>query len=148
MLLQDTVWCSFEQKLFAEGKASKRSTFCRDWATKSWKGKDHRLRSDSWGGGSLVIMKMTLMGFIVHFGGWDSAISMAVMPKAQTSTCTHNLHPRYQEHHHTSRPIIQMLIRSHILTPGQVYRRWPFSWTSLRHLWCGASARACVRKTA
>lgn len=66
-----------------------RATFCRDWATKSWKGSDQRSRSASCGGGSRVIMKMTRMGLTFHLGGCDSAISIAVMPSAHTSTCSH-----------------------------------------------------------
>ncbi|KAA6426916.1 MAG: hypothetical protein FRX49_03240 [Trebouxia sp. A1-2] len=56
-------------------------------ATKSWKVRDHLSRSARRGGGSLEIMKMTLMGCTDHLGGVTSAISTALMPSAHTSTC-------------------------------------------------------------
>ena len=65
-------------------------TFCRHCATKSWKVRDHLSRSARRGGGSLEIMKMTLMGCTDHLGGVTSAISTALMPSAHTSTCQSN----------------------------------------------------------
>ena len=49
--------------------------------------RDHLSRSARRGGGSLEIMKMTLMGCTDHLGGVTSAISTALMPSAHTSTC-------------------------------------------------------------
>ena len=70
---------------------SSEGTFCKHWATKSWKVRDHLSRSARRGGGSLEIMKMTLMGWTDHLGGVTSAISTALMPSAHTSTC-HAVH--------------------------------------------------------
>ena len=39
-----------------------------------------------------MIMKMTRIGFTAHLGGWDSAISIAVMPNAQMSTYASQSH--------------------------------------------------------
>lgn len=61
-------------------------TFCREDETKSWKAEDQRCLSASWGAGSREIMKMTRMGCTAQRGGVTSAISIALMPSAHTST--------------------------------------------------------------
>lgn len=63
-------------------------TFWRHWATKSWNVKLQWSLSASWGGGSRPIRKMTRMGCTFHRGGCASAISIAEMPAAHTSTCS------------------------------------------------------------
>lgn len=71
----------------ARTQAHLQRTFCRHWATKSWKLRVHLSQSDSCGGGSREIMKITRMGCTAQRGGMVSAISIAEMPSAHTSTC-------------------------------------------------------------
>ena len=61
--------------------------FCRQVATKLWSVRLQRASSASRGGGSRLIMKMTRIGCTAQRGGFTSAISMALMPSAHTSTC-------------------------------------------------------------
>jgi hypothetical protein len=62
-------------------------TFCRHCARKSRNTGLHLSSSVSIGAGSLLILKMTRRGWTAHRGGVISAISMALMPIAQTSAC-------------------------------------------------------------
>lgn len=62
-------------------------TFCRHCATKSWNVSFHRSTSCNLGAGSLTIMNMTRFGLIFQRGGNCSAISTALIPRAQMSTC-------------------------------------------------------------
>jgi hypothetical protein len=51
--------------------------------TKWWNASDQHCRSDSAGGGSRLIMKMTRMGCTDHRGGCISAISTALRPRSE-----------------------------------------------------------------
>ena len=61
-------------------------TFRRAAARKLWKAGDQFCFSVSCGEGSRGIMKMTRMGWTAQRGGVTSAISMALTPRAHTST--------------------------------------------------------------
>jgi hypothetical protein len=64
-----------------------RHTLCRHCDRKSLNVSDQPEGSARPGGGSLLIMKMTRSGCTFQRGGVISAISMAEIPSAHTSTC-------------------------------------------------------------
>ena len=68
--------------------AGRGCTFVKHRRTKSWKVSVHFSHSESLGGSSRLMRKMTRIGWTVHRGGMVSAISIAVMPSAHMSTCS------------------------------------------------------------
>ena len=78
---RDTGGISTENMMSVSVRCSMR-TLTRQQVTKLWNASDQHCRSDSAGGGSRLIMKMTRMGCTDHRGGCSSAISTALRPRS------------------------------------------------------------------